>query len=55
MQFLSFNKYSSMLLLKILRVLACSLSNTVHGGNIELDQIMREVFAYKELKTIENS
>ena len=38
-----------MLLLKILRVLACSLSNTVYGGNRELDQIMREVFAYKEL------
>ena len=55
MQFLSFNNYSSMLLLKILRVLACSQSNTVHGGNIELDQIMREVFAYKELKTKENS
>ena len=47
-----------MSLLKIFvfsRVLACSLSNTVHGGNIELDQIMREVFAYKELKTIENN
>ena len=44
-----------MLLLKILRVLACSLSNTVHGGNTELDQIMRELFAHKELKTIENN